>query len=72
MGEADALCCEPVDVRRADVWVSVAAQRPGTLIIGQDEDEIGRARRGGGGRQTDKPKGEKTEGLHGRKTVQKP
>ena len=71
MGETDAFGRQPVDVWSSDVWVSVTAQRPSPLSISQDEDEIGWAWHWGGGRQTDKPKGEKKEGLHGMKTGQK-
>lgn len=68
MREADALCGQPVDLRCTDVRVPLTAQRPGTLIVVQDEGEIGGTRRGGGC-YGDKPKGENTEGLHGRTTV---
>jgi hypothetical protein len=41
-GKADALGGHPVDVWRADVRVSVAAEGPGTLVVRQDEDEVHR------------------------------
>ena len=50
-GEANAFAGEAVDVRRADVWVAVAAEGPRPLVVGQNQDEVGRAggaRRGGG------------------------
>lgn len=63
MREADALCGQPVDVRRANVRVPAAGQRPGILIVGQDENDIGGTHRGSGACYGDKPKGEKTEGF---------
>ena len=47
--EADALGRQAVDVRRADIRVAVAAERPGALVVGQDEEEVRAARRAGGG-----------------------
>ena len=34
---------QPVDVRRADVRVAIAAERPGALVVGEDEDEVRRS-----------------------------
>src|SRR5689334_22940750 len=46
--EADALGSQAVDVGRADVRIAVAAEGPGTLIVGEDEDEVGWPVGGGG------------------------
>ena len=51
--EADALRGKSVDVRRADVGIAVAAERPRPLVVGEDEDEIRRTLRGGDGRGTE-------------------
>ena len=41
--EADALGGEPVDVRRADVRIAVATERPGALVVRENENDIRRA-----------------------------
>jgi hypothetical protein len=40
-GEADAFGGHTVEVRGADVRVAVAAEGPGTLVVGEDEDHVG-------------------------------
>ena len=70
--EPDAFGGEPVDVRRADVGVAVTAERPGSLVIGQDEDEIrpalGRVDRNGA--QEDERQGKNRGGLSGHSSAQ--
>lgn len=38
--ESDAACGKSIDVRRSDLAVSVASERPVSLIVGEDEDDI--------------------------------
>ena len=46
VGEAEAIGEELVDVRSLDDGIAGAGEVPVTLIIGDDEDDVGRLRRG--------------------------
>src|SRR6185436_11969847 len=41
-GETHPLRRETVDIRRFNVWIAIAAERPSPLVIRQDENEIRR------------------------------
>lgn len=64
IGEADALCCELVEVWGGDfgVWV-VGVEVAVSEVVGKDEDDVGWARVCGG--QSDEEGGEGENEFHG-------
>ena len=43
-GEEHSLGSQPIDIRSPDVLVAVAAEGPGAVVVGQDEDDVGPGR----------------------------
>ena len=64
-GEADALGSHLVEVRCADVGIAVAAEGPGALIVGEDEDDIDRLCVGEGRCEKGQQQEEQGTGRHG-------
>ncbi len=63
MREANSLCSQVIDVRCADVRIAIATERPRTLIVSEDEDNIDRLC-SSLKRQSTKQHGEEAKRLH--------
>lgn len=40
VGEANPLACHAIDVRRLEIGIAVTTQLPGTLVVGENEDDV--------------------------------